>query len=253
MKPVVITASDTVKFRRYAPDSVKFDDAKASSFAELKAGDELRALGERSADGTHFTPEEIVTGSFRMVAGTVTSVNAAAGEITIKNLQNSQPLTVVVNKDSMLRRVPPEMAQMLATFAQRRAAAQAAGPGAATSGTPAGAQPGQGGATSPDGQRRFPGAGGGPGGEGGGARMRGGDIQEMFEQRFTPITIADLKPGDAIAVSSTTGATPARVTAIRLAAGIEPLLQARPQGQSGPNRQSPSMALPGLDLGIGLP
>ena len=37
-------------------------------------------------------------------------------------------------------------------------------------------------------------------------------------------TISELKPGDAVIVASTVGSDPARVTAITLLAGVEPLL-----------------------------
>ena len=40
---VVIPISDKTEMRRYAPDSIKFGDAKPSSF-DLKVGDQLRAL-----------------------------------------------------------------------------------------------------------------------------------------------------------------------------------------------------------------
>src|ERR1044071_1329852 len=63
-KPIVVATNAETKFRRYAPDSVRFDDAKAGTFADLKAGDQLRALGTKSTDGARFTPEEIVTRSF---------------------------------------------------------------------------------------------------------------------------------------------------------------------------------------------
>ena len=56
---VVIPVSDKVEMRRYAPDSIKFADAKPAEFAEVKVGDQLRALGERSADGLSFTPEKV--------------------------------------------------------------------------------------------------------------------------------------------------------------------------------------------------
>lgn len=248
-KPVIVAAGEKVQYRRYAPDSVKFDDAKASTFAELKVGDELRALGEKSPDGSRLTAEEVVTGAFRMVGGTITAVNAATGEISVKNLQNGQPLTVVVNKDSMMRRIPAEMAQMLAMTAQRRAAAQAGG-GASPAGGAASMPP-----SGPAGGQPPRGVEGGPAGMNGGRRMGGGDFQEMFE-RLPVITLGELKPGDAIAVNSTTGVDPTRVTAIRLAAGIEPLLAARPatpQGQGGRGGASPNLNIPGLDGGIGLP
>jgi hypothetical protein len=46
--------------------------------------------------------------------------------------------------------------------------------------------------------------------------------------RLPPIQLADLKPGDAIMVSTTTGRDPGRVTATTLLAGVEPLLTASP-------------------------
>jgi len=108
-KPVVIGATAETKFRRYAPDSVRFGDAKPSSFEELKVGDQLRALGTKSADGARFTPEEIVTGSFQTISGAITEVDAEKKEIKIKDLQSQQPVTIVVSKDSVLRRLTPEM------------------------------------------------------------------------------------------------------------------------------------------------
>ncbi len=224
-RPITVAASDKVIYRRYAPDSVKFSDAKTSSFAELKVGDQIRARGERSTDGARFTPEEIVSGSFRMVGGSITTTNPATGEIVITNLQTGQPVTIVVNKDSVMRRIPPEMAAMMA---QRRAQQQQA---AGTAAPPGPTAPSGGGPGTAEGQPR------------GG---RGGDFDEMIE-RLPQVTIADLKKGDVIAVSSTTGIDPARVTAIKLVAGIEPLMT-RQQGQAGGSGgQSPSLNLPGLD------
>src|SRR5688572_28481310 len=62
-KPVIVAANEQTQFRRYAPDSVRFSDAKPSSLAEVKVGDQLRALGTKNAEGTRFTAEEIVGGS----------------------------------------------------------------------------------------------------------------------------------------------------------------------------------------------
>lgn len=247
-RPMTIVAASDARFRRYAPDSVKFSDARPSSFTELRVGDQLRALGERSADGARYTAEEIVTGSFRMVGGPITEINAATGEIKINNLQTGQPLTVVVGRDSILRRLPAEMAER---FAQR---ADGNGPNAQGNGPRRGGRQQEGGGDG--GGPRPAGAGEGAGGGGPRGRMGGGapDLQEMFDN-LPAISIADLKKGDAIIVSSTTGVDPTRVTAIRLAAGVEPILN-RPQPQAQPGRQAPaapSLALPGLDTGIGFP
>jgi len=219
-RPIVIPVTDTVTLRRYAPDSVKFSDARPSSFSELKVGDQIRALGDKNPDGTRFTPEEIVSGSFRMVGGPIVAINTEKNEIIVTNLQSGQPITIIVNSDSLMRRIPAEMAAMMA---QRRAQA-------AATGGPAGSQPPAGG-----------GGAAGPRPAGG----RGPEFDDLLE-RLPVVTLAELKKGDVIAVSSTAGLDPARVTAIKLVAGIEALLT-RPQAQAGQTGQSPSLNLPGLD------
>lgn len=108
-KPIVIAASAQTKFRRYAADSVRFSDAKPSSFAELKVGDQLRALGTKSADGARFTPEDIVTGSFQTIGGAIAEVNVEKQEIKINDHQSKQAVTVVVTKDSSMRKLTPEL------------------------------------------------------------------------------------------------------------------------------------------------
>ena len=242
-KSVVVAATDSVKFRRYAPDSVKFSDARPSSFAELQVGDQLRALGDKSADGARFTAEQIVSGSFRTIGGSVTAVNADSGEIKITMLGSKQAFTIVVNKDSMLRRIPPQVATMIAMRSQ--AVEGGAPPGAAAGQGP----PGGSGAPRPAGQ---PGT-GGPGGE----RMRpegGGDFQDMLE-RMPPVTLAEIKPGDVIGVSSTAGADPSRLTAITLVTGVDAILTAMARGPAGRRAPNLSTGLPSgvLDFGIGQP
>jgi hypothetical protein len=252
VKPLIVSANDSVKFRRYAPDSVKFSDARASSFSELKVGDQLRALGEKSADGTRFTAEQIVSGSFQTIGGTVTAVSTEAGEIKVTVLGTKKALTIVVNKDSMLRKIPPQMATMIAMRSQG-----GGGPGGGPGGAPGtqtppgggpGSQPGQGGQGRPAGQ---PGA--GPGGEP--RRMGGGgDFQDMLE-RMPALTLADIKVGDVIGVSSTTGADPSRLTAITLVTGVDVILAAM-QGPGNSRRTvNLSTGLPSgvLDFGIGQP
>ena len=108
-KPIVVASTGETKFRRYAPDSVRFGDAKSSGFAELKVGDQVRALGTKSADGARFTPEEIVTGAFQTISGSIIEVDAEKKEIKIKDVQSQQVVTIVVSKDSSMRRLTPEM------------------------------------------------------------------------------------------------------------------------------------------------
>ena len=235
-QPVIIPITDKVKMRRYAPDSIKFSDAKKSSFDELKVGDQFRAKGEKSADGTHFTPEEIVTGSFRTIGGSITAVDAATGEIKISDIQSKQPLTVVVRKDSTLKRIPAEFMQMMA----------AGGPPKA--GGPGGGAPPQGGQQRPAGGQ----PGGAPGGAGPGGGPGGGgfDIQRIIDN-LPATTLAELKPGEMVLISSTTGADPSKVTAITLVSGVEPIFMMLQARQGGPANRPPNLGT--INIGIGGP
>jgi len=58
---------------------------------------------------------------------------------------------------------------------------------------------------------------------------RGGDMQQMLE-RMPAMKLEELKPGDAIIISSTEGKDAGTVTAITLVAGVEPILSAAPAG-----------------------
>ena len=121
------SSREKVELRRYAPDSIKFGDAKESSFAELQVGDQLRALGERAPDGTRFTPEKVVTGAFRTVVGTVTAVDAATGELKITEAEKKQPLTIVVKQDAVLRRFQGDMGGGMMMMSRPAGAGNAAG------------------------------------------------------------------------------------------------------------------------------
>src|SRR5215467_6026936 len=189
VKALVVSAPESGKFRRYAPDSVKFSDARPSSFSELKVGDQLRALGDKSADGSKLTAEQVVSGSFQTIGGTVTAVSPETNEIKMTVLGSKKALTIVVNKDSMLRKIPPQIAAMIAMRSQGGPGGPQGGGGPQGSGgSPAGGAGGPqgsggrpaGGAGGP-GQPGQPGPGGGPSGEP--RRMGGGgDFQDMLER-----------------------------------------------------------------------
>ncbi|CAN5404588.1 hypothetical protein BH10ACI3_BH10ACI3_07310 [soil metagenome] len=236
---LTLTLKEKAKFLRYAQDSVRFDEAKESSVADVKAGDMIRALGDRSADNLTFTAEQVITGAFQTIAGTVKSIDAAKGEVVIKNLQSGKDVTIVIGDASVLKRFPDEMAQRMAGF-------QAGGA------RPLGQGGGQGGAARPVGQGQaqpvVPGgqAQGGRPGFGGAGRGAGG-IDDMLD-RLPTITAADLKAGDMIAISSTKNGVADRVKAIKLVAGVEPFLRLAQagSGQKGQAVQG-GFSIPGLD------
>jgi hypothetical protein len=237
--PVTVAVTDSTKLFRYAPDSMNIKDASRASFSDLRVGDQLRALGERSADGARFSAEEIIAGSMTRTGGQVVAVNPAKNEITIKNGQG-QNITVVVGQRSSLRRVTPEMA---ATFEANRPQRQ--GGGAPGAGAPADRQ------TRADGQERRPRERreGAPGAAGNERRPRGRGLQDMLENLPT-ITVADLKKDDMVFVSGSEGADPSRVTAITLVTG-DPTFISRFL-QTGPNRGPQSPGLPGDVIGGGV-
>ncbi|HET9479944.1 MAG TPA: hypothetical protein VFO72_11395 [Pyrinomonadaceae bacterium] len=241
MQSVVIPVSDKTEMRRYAPDSIKFSDAKPSTFDELKIGDQLRAVGDRTEDPLRFNAQKIVTGSFRTVGGVVTAVDPATGEIKINELEKKTPLTIVVKQDAVLRRFPSDIGAMMGAFGR----GGQGGPGSARAGQ--GSQP-QGGQAQP----ARPQGGGAPGAGGPGGR---GGINDMLE-RLPIISLADVKVGDTIIVSSTQGVDPARLTAISLVTGADTLLAMlapRPEpGQATPNPAA-GLGNSGITFGIGLP
>jgi hypothetical protein len=224
-KDVAIHTSKDTILRRYAPDSVNFDDAKPSSLGEIKPGDQVLARGTRSADGSELAAEEIVSGAFRNIAGTISSIDAASNTINVMDLIAKKPVDVKITQDSQLRKLPPQMAQLMAM--RLKGGQTGAGSGAAAgNGAPAEKQAGAAGASGS-------GAGGSPadGGNGQGGRggRGGGDLQQILN-RVPKASLSDLQKGDAVMIVSTAGSGSGGVTAITLVSGVEPILQASPNG-----------------------
>jgi len=224
-KDVTVQVSKQTVLRRYAPNSVKFDDAKPAPIDQIKVGDQLRARGTRNADGTQLTADEVVSGTFRNIAGTVSSIDASARTITVMDLVAKKPVTVKVTADTQLRKLSPAMAQGIALRLKGGAADAPVGtagtaPGSAPA-KPADAATGQTGGQG--GQTGGAGGTGRVGGAAGGAR--GGDLGQMLS-RMPAATLADLQKGDAVMIVTTEGTQESGATAITLLAGVEPLLQA---------------------------
>src|SRR5271167_4706997 len=104
-KDVTVQTSKQTVIRRYAPNSVKFDDAKPAPIDQIKVGDQLRARGTRNADGTQLAADEVVSGTFRNIAGTVSSIDASAGTITVMDLDVKKTVTVKVTSETQLRKL----------------------------------------------------------------------------------------------------------------------------------------------------
>lgn len=206
-KKLEVHTSSATQFRRYAGASVKFEDARPSTLAEIHAGDQLRVLGARSDDGLTLQAEVIVSGSFLHLAGTIASLDAANGTFTLKDLTTKRTMTVKLTSDSDVRKLPAEAAARFAARARGGAAAAPAGAGGAQpTSSPSNAAAPQGGEE----QRR----------------SAGMDLSQMLS-RLPTETIADLKTGDAVMIVASQAAPGSPdVTAVTLLSGVEPILAA---------------------------
>ena len=198
IKKLAINTSSKTEFRRFAGDTVKYQDAKLGTLAQIQPKDQLQARGTKSTDGTSMQAEEVISGSFENLSGVLLSVDSASGKITLKDLASKKVVTVNVTANSDLRAMPAMMATRFA--AQANGGGQGGGGGAAqnTSGSS--------------------------------GRSAGADLSQMIA-RLPTITLADLHKGDAamiVASESSPGAT--TVTAVTVLTGVDAILTANPNG-----------------------
>jgi hypothetical protein len=244
-KPILIHMPPATNIRRYSPDSVNFDQAKPGTLDQIKPGDQLRARGTKNEDGSEFTAQAIVSGTFRNIAGTVISTDAANNSVTVMDLVTKHPVTLRISADSQMHKLPPVAAQRLAARLKGGASAANGNPqGAPEESTPRGAGAGAG-DSSGRGQgnwRGQNGSGASPSASqpGEGYRRGGGspDFQQMLS-RLPSVTISDLQKGDAVMVVATEGSAASAPTAITLISGVEPILTAAPSGAAASTILSP--------------
>jgi len=234
-KDVIINIAKNTVIRRYAPDSVKFDDAKPGTMNEIHPGDQLRARGIKNADGTELAADEVVSGTFRNVAGLITSIDTAKNTVTVDDLATKKPVAVRITADSQMHQLPPFIAQRLAM--RLKGGAQENG-GAHEPRAD----------VRPAGEHRPEGAAGpGQGGPGEG-RPAGGDFAQMLN-RTPAVTLSDLNKGEAVMVVTTSDGT-----AITLLSGVEPILTASPNGSGAASLLTPwSLGTGGAEASAGVP
>jgi Copper binding periplasmic protein CusF len=203
-RTLVIHASPTTIVRRYAPGSVKFDQAVKGTLDQIKPGDQVRARGSKSADGATLEAEEIVSGSFLNLAGPIQAVNADASTITVTDTATKKPVLISVTPDSEVKKLDPAVAQRIAQRLSGGGAKPPDGSAAPAGGPPPGAPPHA------------------PGGS-------GPDFQQLLA-RAPSVTVKDLQKGNMVIVVATEGQSPQSATAITVVAGVEPMLQASTKG-----------------------
>lgn len=196
---VIIQATDKTQLMRYAPDSVRFADAKPGSLAQIQVGDQLNARGERNPDGAAVTADKIITGSFRNISGQVIGIDVPNDTLTVKDLATKAIVTIALTTNTDMHKLTPAVA---AKFAARLKGGREATPAA-----------GQG------------------SGQDDGGRSSSSDLTQIISS-MPAVTLAQLKPGDALIIAATASTKPNSVTAIMLLSGVEPILTAAPVDSS---------------------
>jgi len=219
-KTLTIRVPQGAIVRRYAPGSVRFEDAKPGTLDQIKAGDQLCARGSRNPDGSELTAEEIVSGSFRNVAGTVISTSPDENTIRIMDVLSKKPVSVKITADSQLKKLPPMLAQ--------RIAARVKGVSPDSSGAAGGGEP-------PSAAQKTESA---PGGAGTSRPRGAADLQQMLG-RLPAVKLPDLQKGDAVMLVTTEGTADSPLNVITLLTGVEPILTAAPNGQGAAMLLSP--------------
>lgn len=227
METITIAASGNVRFRRYAPGSLRPADAIQGSFGDIRVGDQVRALGNR--EGSRLVAEEIISGTVARLTGTIEALDASRGEATIKDNQTGRPIVVAFNTKTTLRRIPAEYAETLRQRRERRRDGSAA----SGEGRPSGERRGGRRRERQEGQE----------GERTGAR----GPQQMFEN-LPAITLQELKKGDAVMVTGTAEPDAMRVVAASVVTGDAEIIQRLQRFQRG-RGQSDNMS-PGLPGGV---
>jgi hypothetical protein len=216
-KTITVHITKTTVLKRYAANSIRFADAQPGPLDAIHAGDQFQVLGQKNADGTEIAAAEVVSGSFRNVSGVVVSIDATASTLTVKDLATKKNVTVHITPDAEMRRLPDMMAKMIA--ARLKGGAGGTGGPAASGSTAMPARADGGGATGngPTGAGQNGGTGAGQG-----RRAGGGGLGQVLD-RAPAVKLGDLQKGEAVMLVSTEGTS--EVTAIKLLAGVEPLLQ----------------------------
>ena len=204
-----ITTASTTVFRRYSPTSARFEDAQPSTLADLHVGDQLRVRGERSAEGD-IVAEEIVSGSFRHLSGTIDAVNAASNSISVKDAKTKRSMLLEITAGTAIHHLPAETA---ARFAAR---AKSAGTGSGTRASTAAAS--------------APPASGPGEGPAGAPRAGGSDLAQVVSQLPAEL-VGNLHAGEAVMVVGTDGKN-GSISALTVLSGVEPILAASPNGNA---------------------
>lgn len=231
-KPIIVHVTPQTEIRRYAPDSINYDDSKPSTFDQIKPGDQLRARGTKNAEGTEFTAQALVAGTFKNIAGTVISTDPANNTVTLTDLATKKPVTVKVGPDSQMHKLPEFVAMLMAMRLKGVAAPPGMAPmGGEANGNVSGNRTAQKSGGPGEWQHGQGGNGQAGAGRPGGFRNGGPpDFQQMLN-RMPPVKVSELNKGEAVILVAT-GESSSEPHVITLLTGVEPILSAAPAGMN---------------------
>jgi len=229
---LTVAANGNARIRRYAPGSLRPDDAVAGAFTDIRVGDQVRVLGNRV--DLRVTAEEIISGTIARLLGTVERVDETRGELVVKDSQSGKSMVIALLPATSIRRVPADFAETMGRGEQRR--------GGGENLTPAQREAQREERAARRRERESQGATGTQGQSPRGPQRPGGrSPQQMFEA-FPVITVAELKKGDAVMVMGTGTNDAARVMAATLITGDAELLQRlQRRGAGRPENMSPGL------------
>lgn len=214
-KDVTLDLSGNIDATRYNPETGKNDP---STITSIRVGDQVTVIGQKNADATAIKVEAITSGFYKTLPVQIKSIDTAAGQILATDLATKKPITITISADTSLKKLDDATAQQLArrlnpTFNEGRGGR------------------GRGGAA-PDGASPPPQAAGfARAGRGGGGRPL--DLGRIIDQQPS-ITLADLKPNDPIVVAGAATDDLSKLRALKLVAGVDPILRAAPQNGPDP-------------------
>jgi hypothetical protein len=229
-KDVTLDATGTVEYLRFSLDTGKYEPSTAG-LTPIQTGDMVRVIGQKNADQTEIKLEGIESATLRSLPITVRSVDTAAGTIAATDLTTKKPITISVKADTQLKRLDDQTALLMArrlnpSFQNDTGRGGRGGRGQGAN-PPAGAEQPATGVTN------FAGRGGGGQGGAGRGGGRNADPNKLLDQQPT-IELADLKVGEPVVVTGGPSSDMAKLTAISIVAGVDPILRAAPDRGADP-------------------
>jgi len=112
-KTVAIETTGQTEFTRYAPENPK--TPAVSRLAQIQVGDQIRVIGDKSADGgAAVAARKVYSGAFRTISATITSIGSDGKSATVKDLASKKAIEISLGEETPVRKLPPMMAMMLA-------------------------------------------------------------------------------------------------------------------------------------------